>query len=347
MVLMLLVGNKLYMLLKWLYSGSPAHDILMILLYSLPAVLMLALPAALLLGTALGLNRLERDRELLALRMAGVRLTRLVLPYILLAVFMAGLLFWLQEKIVPRMSHMAEKLQRKLAWGSPVAVVPRDVMLRVGANYIYVREVDQKTQTLRGVMVCKIDQGMLTWLIIPLAENHNGQWFFRRDPVTQEKPKLYIFKEHGDPIYGEIEGKDNWLNLNQDVVDFVGEEKTTADEMSFKELWNLQRGVRGAGMPGSIPLDPNLLTFQLHRKIAAPLAALVAVLIAIPLSVHFGRSGGYVGLLLSVLVAFFFMVSQQWGQVLAETGRLSPVIGAWAPNAFFALLGIVLLVLEE
>jgi len=347
LVLMLLVGNKLYVLLKWLYAGSPAGDIGKILLFSLPTVLMLALPASLLLGTALGLNRLERDRELMAMRMTGTRLTRLILPLLVMAVFASGLLFLLQEKIIPQCEHQAQKLTRKLTWGSPTALIPRDVMLRVGQNYVYVREVDQKAQTLHGVMVCKVDAGTLTWLTIPVAENHNGQWYFKRDPVTQEKPKVYIFAEHGNPIYGEIEGKDNWLNLKQDVTDFLGDEKTNADEFSFNELRALQDGVRGVGMPSSLPLEPNLLTFELNHKIAAPLAALVAVLIAIPLSIHFGRSGGYVGLLLSVVVAFFFVISQQWGQVLVEQRLISPILGAWAPDALFGGLGIVLLLLEE
>ncbi|HEY3378285.1 MAG TPA: LptF/LptG family permease, partial [Armatimonadota bacterium] len=68
LVLLLLVGNQLYMLLRYLYQGVPAHDVLLTLLYYTPGVLMMAIPAALLLGTALGLNRLERDREILALR---------------------------------------------------------------------------------------------------------------------------------------------------------------------------------------------------------------------------------------------------------------------------------------
>ena len=226
-------------------------------------------------------------------------------------------------------------------------VIHSDVMMRVGQNFIYVRQVDQQAHVLHGVIVCKMDQGTPTWLTIPLAENRNGQWFFMRDPVTKEKPKCYIFQEHGDPIYGEIEGKDNWLNLTPDVTEFISDDKTSADELSFNELLALQSGVRGAGLDASLPLAPNILTFELHHKLAAPLAALVAILIAIPLSIHFGRSGGYVGLLLSVMVAFFFVISQQWGQVLVERNIIGPILGAWAPDLLFGGLGVVLLIFEE
>ena len=345
LVLMLLVGNWLYILLRLLYTGSSGIDILRVLLYRLPNVFMTALPASLLLGVALGVNRLERDRELMSLRMTGVRLTRLVTPYIVVGIVFSGVLFALQEKIMPPATHAAEMLTRKLMWGSPTAVAPQDVVFKVGQDYMYVRQVDPVTQTLYGVVVCKIDQGP-TWLTIPVAENHRGQWFFKRDPVTHELPKLYIFKPGSDPVYGEIEGK-GYLNLQENVMSYISDQPSTADELNFDQLQELLNGIRGSGVGAGLMLAPAQLTFQLHRKIAAPLAALVAVLIAIPLAVLFGRSGGYTGLLLSVVVAFCFVVSQQWAQVLAETNRLQPIFAAWAPDGLFGLLGIILLLMEE
>lgn len=355
LVVMLLVGNQLYTLLRYLYQGVPVHDVLLTLWYYTPGVLMLAIPAALLLGTALGLNRLERDRELLAARMAGVRLKRLVLPIIMLGVIAWGVMFYLQERVIPTTTHKALQLSRKLAFGSPAALVPRDQVFKAGDYFIYVREVDPsaKVQTLRGVMIVKPNSGggYPQWLTIPIAENHNGEWLFRPDPVTNEPPRLYYFLPNGDTWTGVATGKESGLNLPQNSFDFLYDQRTTAEEFTFKELRAaLHSGMRGRttyGLGNGIVLDAQHLHFYLHRKIAAPLAALVAILIAIPLSVHFGRSGGYVGLLLSVVVAFVFIISQQWSQVLAENNYLHPVLAAWAPNAIFGLLGVFLLFKEE
>lgn len=348
LVLILLVGNWLYVLLKYLYTGAPSHDILLVLLYRLPEVMMQALPASLMLGTALALNRLERDRELQSLRMAGVRLLRLVAPYILLAVLASGALFVLQEKIIPKTAHAAEMISRKLAWGSPTAVIPRDVVFKVDENFLYVREVDPNASTLFGVLVFRQTAGGPTWLTIPVAENHGGLWYFRRDPRTHEPPRMYSFNTKGDLVsYLEVEGKDSWLNLKQDVLQYLTDQPSTPKELTLQQLRNLHDNMRGTGSNFSLSLEPKQLIYYLNTKLAIPLSALVAVLIAIPLAVHYGRSGGYVGLLLSVVVAFCFVVSQQWTQVLAETDRLEPIFAAWAPDAFFGLLGLVLLLREE
>jgi lipopolysaccharide export system permease protein len=149
--------------------------------------------------------------------------------------------------------------------------------------------------------------------------------------------------------YTDITGPDSWLNMKEEVWGYVSDQPSTPDEMTFRQLRSYYNGLRGAGVgvAPSVPLSPDGLIFNLNRKIAAPLAALVGILIAIPLSVHFGRSGGYVGLLLSVMVAFFFVVSQQWAQSLSINHLMNPVLAAWAPDAIFGVLGVGLLIREE
>jgi len=346
LVLMLLVGNWLYGLLKLLYTGSSGRDILLILALRLPKVIMMAVPASLLLGTALALNRFERDRELLSLRMAGVRLLRLVAPYIAVGILFSLALFVLQEKVLPPTTHKAEKMTRQLAWQTPAAFVPHDVVFKVGQQYIYVQRIDTMTKTLYGVLICKLDprQGV-TWLLAPVAEYHGGKWLLKPDPITHKKPEFYGFMDNRMVYRGDIEGG-GYLDLSDDFMSYITDQPSTADELTIKQLQDMVDGMRG-GFGMGLTLTPSELTFQLHNKVAAPLAALVAVLIAIPLAVHFGRSGGYTGLLLSVVVAFCFVVSQQWAQVLAETHRLNPIFAAWAPDGFFGLLGLVLLLREE
>lgn len=351
MVIMLLVGNQLYFMLRYLYKGVPLHDVVLTLVYFTPSVLMLSIPAALLLGTALCLNRLERDREILSLRMAGVRLKRVVLPVILLGVIASGVMFYLQERVIPSTTHKAITLQQKLAIGSPTAFVQDDQVYKVESGgltyFIYVRKVDPNPdkQILRDItIVMRSGDAPPRWMMIPLAENRGGQWYMRSDPLTGVKPRIYA------PGSMDVECEDGILSLPKETLS-TAFYRRSSDELTFHELLSSRKsGVSGASvysMNNGIVLGKQTLLFYMHRKLAAPLAALVAILIAIPLAVHFGRSGGYVGLLLSVIVAFCFIITQQWTQVLAEMGRLNPIFAAWAPDAFFGILGLLLLVREE
>jgi lipopolysaccharide export system permease protein len=54
-----------------------------------------------------------------------------------------------------------------------------------------------------------------------------------------------------------------------------------------------------------------------------------------------------VGLLLAFVLAFAYHVLMAWGERLGQTGRLPPLLAAWAPNAAFAILGVALLFRQE
>jgi lipopolysaccharide export system permease protein len=360
LVLILLAGNSLFMLLKSLCTGVPPRDIVWTIIYFVPTMLMLAIPASLLMGVTLSLNRLVRDRELMTLQMSGVRLTRTVLPFIVLGLLAAGVLFYLQERVIPYTTHEALKLSRKLAFGSPAALLEPDTVKKYGNYLVYAQKVDPNTQTLQGVTIMQISpsgDGTSTWFVIPLAENDHGVWTFKADPATGAQPYIYAFGPT-DIDYAAKIGTDSNFKLPSGLFDAMGDTRSTADEFTLREMLDSQRqGIRGAlggyGLSNGVILTRGRLDYFINKKLAAPFAALVAILIAIPLSVRFGRSGGYVGLLLSVLVAFFFVIFQQWTDVLATTGvlaetnRLQPILLAWAPYAAFGLLGLILLFREE
>jgi lipopolysaccharide export system permease protein len=355
-MLMLLIGNKLYALLEYLYRGhATASDIGLTLLYFLPSVLMMAVPAALLLGTSLTINRLEHDREIMSLRMVGKRLSRLMAPIILIGIAFVGLMFIFQEKVIPFTSHQAEIIKQKLIYGSPVAFVQEDLVFRVGKagneDSIYVHRVDRINDILYGVIVYKhMGDNFPSIISIPVARNVDDQWILERDPVTHEGARVYSFNKKGQlSSYMEAVGPDKagFLKISRDLMNFT--RIKSADEMTFRELLDLKNGVRGTGigLPEDIVLSDKSLTYYLHSKFSVPIAALVAVLIAIPLAVRFGRSGGYVGLLLSVVVAFFFVISQQWAHVLVDGNYINPIFAAWAPDIVFGVTGVILLALQE
>lgn len=345
LVLMMLIGNKLYTLLQYLYQGVKVHDVLLMLLYYTPLVLMTAIPAALLVGASLGLNRLERDRELLALRMSGVRLKRIVLPIIIIGLLASVGVFYLQENVVPRTQHKALLLAQQIGINSTAALIQEDTIKRVQNYLIYVHsaEATGDKQVLRGIMIATINNSghYPTWITIPMAECHNGQWTLESDPATHEA--IHTFAPNADSIY-VMDADGGVLKLPKELFNQVIDQRTTPEEFTLRELRAaLHNGVRGM----SSLFDAPQLTFYINQRYAIPLAALVAVLIAVPLSIHFGRSGGYVGLLLSAVVAFCFTISQQWMQVLAEHNYLHPILAAWLPDACFGILGIVLLFREE
>ena len=82
------------------------------------------------------------------------------------------------------------------------------------------------------------------------------------------------------------------------------------------------------------------LAIEFNKKLTIPLSCLVFALIALPLGIRAHRSIRARGFTVGLAIVLIFYLMRLSGEALVETGRLSPVIGTWAPNAVFAIAGI-------
>jgi LPS export ABC transporter permease LptG len=89
--------------------------------------------------------------------------------------------------------------------------------------------------------------------------------------------------------------------------------------------------------------DRLLARIEIHRRLALPVACLVLAMVGIPLGLSSRRGGKSVGVVLTVLLVFGYYLLFFSGMRLAGQGRLRPGLAVWMADAFFFLLGLVLL----
>jgi lipopolysaccharide export LptBFGC system permease protein LptF len=82
---------------------------------------------------------------------------------------------------------------------------------------------------------------------------------------------------------------------------------------------------------------------KLHGRFAGPFACLVVVFVAIPFAAGSGRRNVFVGVAASIFIFFAYFVLQQVGLTFGETGWLPSWLGAWFPNLFFGIGGLLMM----
>ncbi len=84
------------------------------------------------------------------------------------------------------------------------------------------------------------------------------------------------------------------------------------------------------------------LAIEFNKKLTIPLSCLVFALIGLPLGIRAHRSVRARGFTIGLAIVLLYYLMRLSGEALVETGRLSPVVGTWTPNAVFAIAGILL-----
>lgn len=293
-------------------------------LYSIPAMMASSLPIATLLAVLLSLGNLSRHNEIIAMRAGGASLGMIITPVIVAGILISAFGFVNNEYIMPRYTARANYIKNVVIEKKQQRVVfqQRKLWLRGPDNSIAnIELITPERDKMIGINVFKMSKDFSVRERIT-AESllwENGAWRFKNS-------RKYIISESGtteQPADGEV------FNIVDSPSD-LGMIAKTSEEMNFTELWDYVRRLKMSGYKAA------RYEVDLHNKLAFPLASLLMVLIATPLSIQKVRSGGFAkGIAIAVLIAFIYWALMSAGTALARSGAIQPMQGAWLANILF------------
>lgn len=301
-------------------------------LYSIPSMAGSMLPIAALMAALLSLGNLSRHNEIIAMRAGGVSLFRIIAPVLVGGLIVSVLGFVNNEYIMPVYAAKANFIKNVQIEGKQQRVVFQQtkLWLRGPENSIAnIELVSPDRNEMLGVNVYKMnpDYSVRERVTAESLRWERGAWRFMNS-------RKYVISENGTR---EQSADGETFNIVDSPSD-LGMIAKSSEEMNFRELWDYVKRLKMSGYKAA------RYEVDLHRKIAFPMASMLMVLIATPLSIQKVRSGGYgKGIALAVLIAFFYWALMSAGTALGRSGALPPLQGAWLANVLFASAAVYVL----
>lgn len=313
-------------------KGVPALAVLRLLVYKLPALLVMTFPVSTLFGTAMALGRFSKDNELTALRTSGVSLYRVAAPILALGLCISVVSYVTNERIVPYANHVSSTIIREVLYRQPLPEVKDNVFFKDPQNrYYYARHVDLKNKRIDNIMVYELTNEKYPRVITADTAAFNGKlWSLSNGVVHKYDEKGYLNYE---AAFSEMK-----LNISEDILNFTRQKDIM--DMDRQELSNMI-GVLGKG--GG---DTRSLRTELYLRFAIPFTCFVFALVGIPFSLTSPRSGQTWGLIVTIVFMFTFYVFASVFRSLGRGGLLPPEAAAFTPQVSFTLIGLGLLWFE-
>ena len=157
--LVILVGDILYTLAEFIASRQVgAGTIVELLIYKLPAILVITFPVSTLVGIVLGLGRLAKDREIQAMRLAGFSLMRIFVPVFAFGLVTTVATFAINEIVAPWANRRANAVIRRAAFADAFPQIREQVFFRGPGNRVYyIGSADDAHRELRNVMIYELE----------------------------------------------------------------------------------------------------------------------------------------------------------------------------------------------
>jgi lipopolysaccharide export system permease protein len=270
-------------------------------------------------------SKLSRNSEIIAMLNSGMSFYRLMLPYILSAVSIGLLSFYLTNFLIPKtqrgiMEYKEKYMSRqirskdidnhiKIEQNTYAYVHYWDNANNLGYNFWYESMSDDGVRYKLNAQTINWDSTANSWRL-----NNYVQRTFDGKQETM--------------VIGDV--KDTSLNIS--IEDFVWISEGYI-MMNYSEI---RKFIREEKEKGSI--DIRNYEFEKHRRLAFPFATIILSVIGLCVSSRKSRQGVGLHLLLGLLITFSFIMLLQVSQVFAIYGGFSPAWAAWIPNILYTIL---------
>ena len=289
-------------------------------------------PAALLLGASVTASGLRRTREWVALRALGLGPWRLALPILAVAAVAAGALAAFDDALVvgatARVDElMATRFGRAGAWYRWRE--PKRWFRGKDGRRVYHLQAGAGPGTFERVTVLELAEGFRVARRIDaarMAPGPDGAWAL--EGVVER-----LFAPDGAMTLARADRRSYRFDEDPDAFAVRPGRPSEMRRAVLAEQTALRRRL---GLP--------VAEFELerHRKLAFPLAGFAAALVALSLALRRERKGHLTASLVEVVAtSALFWAAQGVGWSLGLSGRLDPMVAAWAPDALFLAAGLL------
>lgn len=328
-VLMLQLVDLFPDLVRYLDLEVPATEIMRVQLLYTPKAVSFALPMSLLFAVSFTLGSYYSNNELIAVFGSGRSLYRFVLPLIILGVFFGGFSFYFEERVVIDTLEEKGRLSRQIL-NANVSFSNTNVTVMGGAGrYVYHADYyNDATTTLSEVLIVeRTDTGAFVRRIdAEWAEWNGGNWQLNRARVFVLEDEILRETE-----YTELSDP----GLRAEPSGFRRKTRNV-DEMRLAELAEWIETLRASGQPFREALT------KYHERYSFALTPFIVILISSAVGGRFKKNILLMSLLVSLGVSVVYYVIQMVGGLMAYSGYISPVVGAWSGFVIFTITGILL-----
>ena len=305
------------------------------LFFLLPLIANYTAPLAALVAVMITFGILQKTSQVVALKASGLSIFRLAAPAVVISLFLAGLVFFNQDYVMPFTNPRQNNLRALIRSGQEPAQTfyqtRNQWIFGVDSrifNYAYFNPTNNTFAQLNIIDLAKEPFGIKRRLYANRAVWDAGEraWILKdgwERKFADDKLLAYEqFKEH--------------KVLLAEQPDYFRRDFRGSESLNFAEL---REKIVELSRSGFDVLD---LKIALQSKIAFPLTCLIMVLVGLPFSFSVGKRGALYGVAIGIGIGLAF-----WGAIglFEQMGRyeiLPPMLAAWGPNLLFGTGGAYL-----
>ncbi len=310
--------------------------------YLLPHYLSLAVPAAFFIAILLTVSRLSRDGELDAMMASGIGLDGVLRPLLGMAIVLLVINAIVLSYLQPYSRYAYRAALFALSNVSFQALLHDKSFVTLDNTTYSVDSLDGEHSGFTGLFLYSRQDNGSTMTVTAergtvLPAEGSRPLTLSLDQGVQQIVPAPSSDQQAAPSKGgaSIRFKSFLTDMRGAKPESFRPRGEDEREMTIPELW----AARGKSFPDIRPAE---ISSELNGRLVRIVSTLVLPLIAVPLAIARRRSLRSYGILVGISVLLIYNQILQFGESMADDGKISSLVGLWVPFFIFLALGLML-----
>jgi lipopolysaccharide export system permease protein len=297
----------------------------------IPEMIRLILPVAVFTACLFLTGQLSERLEITALKAAGVSLYRLIVPYLVFAIFCAATISFLDSRIIPTSNKERISFEKKYLKKKSESIDRNDIYRQITENSILrVNYFDDNKNIAYRIELVDSDSNGVTRTIT----SNRMVWLEEENIWRISNPSIRDFDTNGysEAIFAEI---DTTLGVFPRDLS-----RSTSDiyQLTYSEAIDYIDSIERSGA-GNI----NMPKVQFYGRLVYPLSIIIVIIVGFAVASVRRRGGKGIYLAAGLAISFLYLAFMKIAEPFGYYGAISPELAASIAHLSFFLVGLVLL----
>lgn len=275
-------------------------------------------------------SRMAYNTEIIAILSSGVSFKRMLVPYMVSGLIIMGLNIYLENYIIPKANQERFEFEERYYHNTPVSFKEKNVHRQIEPGVIvYFESYSTYNDYARKFSIEKYEDGNLQSKLI--AEN--ARW---DSTIKKWTIKKYMIRDYD----GESSTIRSGASIDTALAMFPEDFKKRSNSIEALNRPELKQYIKKLQLQGASNIEALLILK--YQRIAFPFSTLILTIIGVAVSSRKVRGGIGMHIGIGLLVAFSYILFQQFAKQFAIGGSVPPLVAVWIPNFLYGGVAFIL-----
>ena len=294
-----------------------------------PFIANLITPITVFIATVIVTAKMASPSEIIAILSSGSSFIRMLVPYLMGSIIIAGVSFYLTGWVIPVSNKSRLAFENQYLRGT-YYFDKKNFHIQVGPNeYLYMQSYSNQANVGYKFAIDWIEGNELKEKLTA----KRIEWNPEKELWTLKNWKRIKILPNGEQFSH---------GLSMDTTLIIHPKEFESDyrmyeSMTIPELQSFIKSLESRGAEGK-----ETYVIELYARYTSPFAVIILTFIGVIVSARKSRGGAGFPIALGFLMSFIFILFFIMAKGIAEAGNMHPLMAVWLPNIIFGIIGAIM-----